>query len=565
MMDTPHISTAAEELIAAHRESSLLLSDLIQEFTVSLNQHQTLDNALDRICEHLDAEAGSVFLLQENDELVCSVSAGPVDLTGLRIPASQGIVGRTIASGQVIMVRDTGSHPDFAAEVDAKTGFVTRSVLCAPLMIRDTRLGAIELINKRGGDSLFSDTDRDTLLALASATSLAVHNTNMARALIEQERIQRELRLAREIQESLLPAATGQQLPVRGINIPANEVSGDFYDYLELADGRICFCLGDVSGKGINAALLMSKASSLFHCLAKTINSPGALLNLINNELCETATRGMFVTMVTGIYNPDTNTVEIANAGHMPPLLMEGENRFSEIKGSAPPLGIVTNQQYTSQSVLLSDGMLILYSDGISEMRVSDSQVFGLEGLKSTIKDAGSMTLEPVFSSVTRQLYHLSDHSHDDMTLLVISGKQSDYKTLDRFSSEATPEQLKHIRQHVEKSCQACGYDQAATNNIVLAVDEACSNIIRHAYRGSSNGNIHIAIARDTDHMIIQLDDNAPSMNPRERQTTVKDRKRVGGLGLALIDKIMDETEFRTGTRNGNSLVMRKHLPRDNK
>lgn len=557
-MGSQYVSAASDDLISANRESSLLLSELVQEFTVSLDQRQTLDNALDRICQHLQAEAGSVFLLQDNDELVCCVSTGPVDLTGLSFPADQGIVGHTITSGQVTMVRETATHPDFAAEIDAKTGFVTHSILCAPLMIRDTRLGAIELMNKRGGNMLFSDNDRDTLMALASATSLAIHNADMARALVEQERIQRELRLAREIQESLLPASD-QRLPVRGINISASEVSGDFYDYFQLSDGRICFCLGDVSGKGMNAALLMSKTSSLFHCLAKSIHCPGELLGLINTELCETATRGMFVTMASGIYNPNDNTVELANAGHMPPLLREGGNGFTEITASAPPLGIVPHQQYKTRSVSLSDGMLVLYSDGISEMKLDGKQLFGLDGLKACIQQSESGMLDSVFSAITDQLFRLSPHAHDDMTLMAIAGTDCKYEIIDRFSTQAKAEQLKHVRKRVEQSCRACGYDRSTASNIVLAVDEACANIIRHAYKGNNNGQIHIEIARNADNMIIELDDDAPAVDPDARKAMAADINRVGGLGLSLIEKIMDETEFRPG--EGNSLILRKHLP----
>ncbi len=558
VMDSQPAVPATDGLLAAHRESSLLLSELVQEFTVSMDQHRTLENALDRICQHLDAEAGSVFLLQDDQELVCSVSVGPVDLTGLHISADQGIVGRTVSSGEITMVKETGSHPDFAAEIDASTGFVTRSILCAPLMIRDTRLGAIELMNKRGGDKLFSDNDRDTLIALASATSLAIHNADMARALLEQERIQRELRLAREIQENLLPAMD-RRLPVRGINIPANEVSGDFYDYFQLADDRICFCLGDVSGKGMNAALLMSKTSSLFHCLAKSIRHPGELLGLINTELCETATRGMFVTMVCGIYNPDANTVELANAGHMPPLRLQAGDRTSEIMASAPPLGILPAQQYSSHSLSLSDSLLVLYSDGISEIKISAGQTFGVAGLQDCIRKSGLASLDSVFGTIMAELNRLRPGAHDDMTLLLITGTGGTYECIEQFTVAAKPQQLKHIRRHIEQSCRACGYDRNTANNIVLAVDEACSNIIRHAYKGADNGYIHIEIGRDAENMIIQLDDDAPAVDPAERRTKDTNIDRAGGLGLVLIEKIMDATTFLPG--EGNRLIMRKQLP----
>ncbi len=120
------------------------------------------------------------------------------------------------------------------------------------------------------------------LQTLASAAALAINNAHMAKDLVEQERVNRELELAAEMQRGLLPGKQPATFPVCGINLPAYEMSGDFYDFFELEDGRIYFSLGDVSGKGIDAALLMSKTSSLFRCLGKTIYEPAVLLATIN-------------------------------------------------------------------------------------------------------------------------------------------------------------------------------------------------------------------------------------------------------------------------------------------
>src|SRR6185295_16982140 len=132
-----------------------------------------------------------------------------------------------------------------------------------------------------------------------------ISNARLADQLVEQERIKRELELASEIQRSLLPQAD-ETLPIFGINRPIREVSGDFYDFFELPDGTVAFCLGDVSGKGMNAALLMAKTASLFRCLGKTIRDPARLLTILNREVQETASRGMFVTMIAGLYEPST-------------------------------------------------------------------------------------------------------------------------------------------------------------------------------------------------------------------------------------------------------------------
>ncbi|RKZ35807.1 MAG: serine/threonine protein phosphatase, partial [Gammaproteobacteria bacterium] len=235
-------------------EQLALLADLTGDFASSLDIDETLSTALQRFLRYMNAEAASVFLLESNDtKLVCHKCAGPVEISGLRLDASQGIVGKSVRDNACQMIRDVREEPDFSNSVDADTGFVTRSILCVPLVVKGRSIGAIELMNKRGGDGLFNEQDRNLVTALAGAASLAIHNARMAEALVEQERIKKELELAREIQRKLLPPPAGPEFPVSGVNIPAREVSGDFYDFLQLPNGRIYFNVADVSGKGMNA------------------------------------------------------------------------------------------------------------------------------------------------------------------------------------------------------------------------------------------------------------------------------------------------------------------------
>ncbi len=398
-----------------------LLAEVTQGFASSLDVGQTLQNAIARFVEYLDAEAVSIFLLEEGGtELVCHACAGPVDITGLRMDAGQGIVGRTVREGCCQMVRDVSQDHSFEASVDAGTGFVTRSLLCAPLTIHGRCIGALELINKRGGDGLFDDSDRHLLQALASSAALAIHNARMAQALVEQERIARELELARQIQESLLPerATTG---PVAGVNVPAREVSGDFYDHLRLPDGRYYFNLADVSGKGMNAALLMAKATSLLRCLSREAPGPAELLRRVNDEICDTATHGMFVTIVAGIYDPEEGSVRLANAGHPPALLHLGEGRFEEISASAPPLGVLPGMEY-EEVVRPLEGALYLFSDGVTEARLPTGRELGLEGLCELILEHHHLAPVSRLQALVDALLHPERPAHDDMTLLVVEG-----------------------------------------------------------------------------------------------------------------------------------------------
>ena len=395
------------------------------DFASSLDIGDTLRKALNRIASYMNAEAASLFLLEDNDrELVCWACFGSTSILNLKLASDAGIVGRTVQENACQIVRDVRLDPDFARSVDDRTGFVTRSILCAPLSVKDRRVGAIQLLNKVGGDGLFSDHERQGLQVLASSAALAIINTRLTAQLIEQEKVRRELELAADIQRNLLPRRGPKGYPVCGINIPARGVSGDFFDIFELDDGRICFNVGDVSGKGMNAALLMAKTSSLYHCLGKTIHDPGKLLALLNDEICETGTRGMFVTMVAGIYEPTTGRVEFSNAGHEPPLLRGPDNVYQSFMADAPPLGIardvVPNGRFPVERVTLGSGAFYVFTDGITEGRVKSGNMLGVDGLKALVDQNADLAPIERLGAFVEQLDRPGAVLHDDLTILTI-------------------------------------------------------------------------------------------------------------------------------------------------
>lgn len=398
-----------------------LLAGVSQEFAASPVMGETLANATQKILAFMDTEAVSIFLLDDAAQnMTCVACAGPVSIEGLTIGATQGIVGRAVSSNAVQMVRDTAADADFSAAVDAQTGFQTRSILCAPLTIKTRRLGALEVINKGSGDGLFSNDDKQLLQALAGMVSLAISNAQMTEALVEQERIRRELDLAREIQRSLLPDAGDGSFPVCGLNYPASEVSGDFYDFFTLPDGRIAWGLGDVSGKGMNAAMLMAKTISLFRCLGKTTADMAQLLATLNDEISETASHGMFVTMVVGIFDPQSGDVRFANAGHQPPLYRSRDGSYREIEAECPPLGVLAGVQYIEQELSLDGGRLYVFTDGVTEGRTISGEMLGLEGLLALLDAQAGDAAAAQLASVAAVLNRPGTRLFDDLTMLAV-------------------------------------------------------------------------------------------------------------------------------------------------
>jgi len=235
------------------------------------------------------------------------------------------------------------------------------------------------------------------------------------------EELNRDLTLAREIQKSLLPTRKPGDYPVHGINVSAKILSGDFYDFFELENTDIYFNLGDVSGKGVNAALLMAKTISLFRCLGKRIHDPGKLLYEINNELCETSIHGMFVTMVAGLYSQSTGELRLVNAGNSPALLQLDSGICQEFEATAPPLGILSDTVYKEYDINLNNGSLYVYSDGVTEGYVDDESVLGVTGLFKLISSLDrKMTPCERLNKIVNVITNTTQTLRDDVTMILL-------------------------------------------------------------------------------------------------------------------------------------------------
>lgn len=576
-VDVPSGSELGISTNAVHNHLELL-AEMGRSFASTGDLDATLCSAVGKIAEYVGAEAGALFMLTPCGlKLHCNASCGPVDVTGLEIASDQGIVGFCVQNDDGQIVRDVAKDPNFNAAIDDETGFKTKSILCAPMSVKGERIGAIELINKRGGDGLFDGNDLHLLQALASSAGLAVLNARMAEQLVEQERVKRELELAAEIQRSLLPADGQSDFPVHGVNLPARTVSGDFYDYYPLDDGRIAFTLGDVSGKGMNAALLMAKTASLLRCLGKSIKEPGRLLSIVNDEICETATRGMFVTLVHGVYDPACGHVRLANAGHEPPLILSADGDFTSIEAEAPPLGIapslIDEEGFPETEFSLDGGKLFVFTDGVTEGYIAENTELGIDGLKKMLSDGSPVSTAEVLKSIADKIGSVGSALRDDVTIISVddSGVAHSLEA-PVFSAEpgatdlpgeklmqlrvtARANRLRLIRNAVRETSEFCGFAKKEVADIVLAVDEACQNVIRHAYGSEGEGDISIELRKRPDAMVIVIRDFADPVDLSKIKPRDLDDIRPGGLGTYLINEVMDEVDFLPPPIDGGNLL----------
>jgi len=220
-----------------------------------------------------------------------------------------------------------------------------------------------------------------------------------------KNRVSKEIELAMNVQQRLMPKRDIENYPIFGLNIPAREISGDFYDFY-LHDDEVYFTLSDVSGKGVNAGMVMAKAITLFKIFAKQKYKPNEILLEMNNDLNETNPIGTFITSIVGRYNLKTDLIEIANAGHQPALLKNGKE-FKEFPSSAMPLAVVKHKDesiYKLESFNLNKGRIYCFTDGFSESMNEKKQEIGIVGVKELILRHENSSLKKELESATEEI-----------------------------------------------------------------------------------------------------------------------------------------------------------------
>ena len=404
-----------------------IITQMNQEFALSLDLEKTLQTALEVIVARVNAQAANIFLIEEKKQvLLCIASKGQNYLDEYEIPVSKGVMGKAIEQKKCIRVgnvrKDVREIAEFYFDLDNKTNFTTTSVLCSPLIAANECIGVIQCLNKKTNDNLFIEEDRKLLENLSAPAALAIRNAKMAKELIEKNRMQKEIELVGEIQKSLLSANKKEPFPIAGINVPAKVVSGDFYNFSDLGNGKYGFAVADVSGKGIKSSLLMSKASSLYRCLSKTMFSTKDLLTLLNNEICETASQGMFVTMLIGVYDSEKKEILLSNAGHEPPLILSNDGKFTNFTNSGPPLGIQKKIIYQENILPFSSSSMYIFTDGITEIKDASDRILGADGFKSFIKKHQKISKNQRLKTIIDDIISSGKIQKDDLTILVVDG-----------------------------------------------------------------------------------------------------------------------------------------------
>jgi len=405
-----------------------IITKMNQEFAYSLDLNDTLKTALQVIIARINAQAANIFLINEKKKkFECIASLHQDYLDEYELDLKDGVMGKAVEQKKCIRVgnvrKDVREIAEFYFDLDNKTNFTTYSVLCSPLIAANECLGVIHCLNKKTENKLFIEDDRQLLETLSSPAAMAIRNAKMAKEMVEKNKIQKEVEIVGEIQKSLLSQNKKDPFPIAGINIPAKVVSGDFYNFSDLGDGKYGFGVADVSGKGIKSSLLMSKASSLYRCLSKTNFSAADLLIQLNNEICETISRGMFVTMLVGIYDSNKKEMLLASAGHEPPIILSKDGSFTNYTEAGPPLGIMPKTKYTEHTIPFEESSMYIFTDGITEIKNPSGEMLGSEGFQNYIKKYQETPNNERLKTIIDEILNTGHIQKDDLTIVVIDGK----------------------------------------------------------------------------------------------------------------------------------------------
>jgi phosphoserine phosphatase RsbU/P len=396
----------------------------------SLNSTLDLDALLDVILETalhvVDGDRGSVYIFNEARTEIWTKVASGLDGDGAKtitLPLGKGIAGYVAATGDTINIPEAYHDPRFNPEFDRVTGYRTRSILCVPMRDRDKRIvGVFQLLNKK--DGVFTDADAMMLDALSVHAAIAIENARLVLQEKEKIRIERDLMAAREVQISLLPPGPPE---VPGyefipITVPAREVGGDLYDFIRLDQHRVVITVGDVSGKGLPAALLMAHIQASVRNVAHEAMTASACTTLLNDRLVQSTSPEKFVTLVYAVLDTRTHSVRYTNGGHNPPIYA-GADGVRPLTAGGTLLGIVEGMAFEEEVVALSPGdTVVFYTDGISEAVNPRQELFGDERLQKFVEERRGHSVEMLKNEILNAVreHQQTAPQADDMTLVII-------------------------------------------------------------------------------------------------------------------------------------------------
>src|ERR1044072_7243286 len=423
--------TQPEEIVltsAQHKAKHGDLLALISKVGITLLSSATLNDTLEQIVslvfEAVPADRCLIMMRDQRSEDLRVAVARLRDRVGEvgEIRVSRNVLDEVVMRGKSVLTSDAQHDPRFASGTMVLQG--VRSVLAVPLGVAEKVFGII-YADSPIAEGRFTEDHLKVLTTLASVAAIRVENARLVEARLERERFERELALAREIQERLQapapPHVDGYEL--QGISFPCYEIGGDYYDFIEREDGRLVIALGDVSGKGTAAALLMSSLHAAVHAQSGSHDSLVDTISAVNRYLADNIPANRFVTLFYAELDPKSGSLSFLNAGHNPPLIVHSAGTVEQLASGGLPLGIKRDADYREGRTQLQHGdVLVIYSDGVTEAVSPSGEEFGptrlYEVVSRNIEASAAGIRDRIESSLTK--FSQGTSAADDITLVIV-------------------------------------------------------------------------------------------------------------------------------------------------
>src|SRR6266508_2982710 len=408
------------------REGDLLA--LISKVGITLLSSSTLEQTLEQIVslvfEAVPADRCLLMMRDEHNEELRVAVARLRDRVGEvgEIRVSRNVMDEVVIRGKSVLTSDAQHDPRFASGTVVLQG--VRSVLAVPLGVSEKVFGII-YADSPIAEGRFTEDHLKVLTTLASVAAIRVENARLVEARFQQERLERELQLAMEIQQRFQPTAPpivpGYEF--QGISFPCYEIGGDYYDFIQREDGRLVIALGDVSGKGTAAALLMSSLHAAIHAQTGSHDMLVQTISAFNGHLAENSPPNRFVTLFYAELDPESGAVSFLNAGHNPPLIVHAAGTVEQLASGGLPLGIKADADYREGRTHLQLGdVLVIYSDGVTEAASPNGEEFGPTRLYEVVSrnvDASAAGIrDRIESALTK--FSQGTQAADDITLVIV-------------------------------------------------------------------------------------------------------------------------------------------------
>jgi sigma-B regulation protein RsbU (phosphoserine phosphatase) len=420
--------------------------------------------------------------------------------------------------------------------------------------------------------AIIEQKGREELLAEIRSKNVELQESldNLRRTRSAKERMESELNIGREIQMSMLPLQfpafpDRADFDVHAALYPAREVGGDFYDLFLIDDNHFCFCVGDVSGKGVPAALFMAVTKTLIKSRAANDLSPASILSHVNSELSQRNESCMFVTVFLGILDLRTGDLAYGNAGHNPPYLKRANDDLVRIdQRHGPVIGASDGLAYTQDHLTMGAGdLLFLYTDGVTEAMDIEQHLYSEERLRALLAAQEFSSVENAVQVGVDDVWAFQGNAEqaDDVTVLSVlfEGRTVEVEA-QRLELRITNrlEEITRANEAINSFAERHGLDTKTRRTLNLVFDELLNNTISYAYEDDEEHEIELAVSVSQGRLYATISDDGRPFNPFDSRTpdtrlSVEDRP-IGGLGVHLVRNVMDRVSYER--RGSNNVVL---------